>query len=104
MEKKEKLPRGGRVNTFRSLARFLERRLLELDKVPDRFKQLGQDEPIDVLLSRVRVCGYIGMALSSIFEKRDITEKWEKQVVQLESIIAELNGQLQEARAQQRYQ
>jgi len=104
MEKKPKLPRGGRVNNFRALARYLDRRLLELDKVPDRFRKLGQDEPIDVLLNRARVCGYIGTALSAIFEKRDLTEKWEKQVVQLESIITDLSAQLQEARAGQRFQ
>ena len=104
MEKKQKLPRGGRADTFRALARHLERRLLELDKVPDRFKKLGKDEPLDVLLSRVRVCGYIASVLSGLFEKRDNTDRWEKQLVILEETISDLSEQLQEARAGQRLQ
>src|SRR5215208_2574989 len=98
MEKTEKLPRGGRANTFRSLARHLERRLLELDRVPDRFKKLGEDEPLDILLSRVRVGGYLASVLSGLFERRDNTDRWEKQLVVLEETIADLSEQLQEAR------
>jgi hypothetical protein len=69
------------------------------DQVMERFQKLGQDEPLDVLLSWVRVCGYIAMVLTSLFEKRDNTDRWEKQLLQLEGIIADLNDQLQEARS-----
>jgi hypothetical protein len=34
-----------------------------------------------------------------VLEKRDNTDRWEKQLVRLEGIIADLNAQLQEARS-----
>ena len=99
MEKKAKRGRHTRVDTFRAQARYLEKLLFDLDDSKQRFIEAGTEEPTKVLFDRVKATGYINMILAGVLEKRDNTERWEKQVLQLEEIIVTLTTQLQEARS-----
>jgi hypothetical protein len=102
VDTKGKRRRRTRVNSFRDQARYLEKLLFDLDDSKRRFIETGIEEPTKVLFDRVKAAGYINMILAGVLEKRDNTERWEKQLLQLEGIIADLNAQLQEARAGQR--
>ena len=99
MEKTAKRRRRTRIDTFRAQARHLEQLLFDLDDSKRRFIETGTEEPTKVLFDRVKAAGYINMILAGVLEKRDTVERWEKQLLYLESIIADLNAQLQEARS-----
>jgi hypothetical protein len=99
VEKTGKRRRRTRVNSFRDQARYLEKLLFDLDESKQRFSETGTEEPTKVLFDRVKAAGYLNMILAGVLEKRDNTDRWEKQLLQLEGIIADLNVQLQEARS-----
>ena len=99
MEEKGKWRRRTRVNSFRDQARYLEKLLFDLDDSRQRFIETGTEEPTKALFDRVKAAGYLNMILAGVLEKRDNTDRWEKQLVRLEGIIADLHAQLQEARS-----